>query len=114
MLAKIQAAKRKRAEADMDMDVDMNDDEEDAEGDESDQMEVDGEAPPSRKRAKGNFGTVIAKNARAARTDRQLAGLRDDQVNNSCLVYLCICLTRYFKSASIQSPQAPQSGSARA
>ncbi|KAF8444890.1 P-loop containing nucleoside triphosphate hydrolase protein [Boletus edulis BED1] len=83
MLAKAQTAKRKRAETDMDMDMDVDDDmddaEEVAEGDEGEWMDVDGEEPPSRKRAKSDSGAFIAKSARAPRTNRQLAGMRDDQ-----------------------------------
>ena len=97
MLAKVQAAKRKRA--DTDMDVDMDDAEEGGEGDEGDWMDVDGEEPPSSKRSKGNSGSVMAKNSRAPRTNRQLAGLRDDQVNDLCLVYSdMIVLIRYVTS----------------
>jgi hypothetical protein len=81
MLAKAQAAKRKRAETDMDVDMDDVD-----EGGEGEWMDVDGEEPPTSKRAKSNSGTVIAKNSRAPRTNRQLAGLRDDQVNHSRLL----------------------------
>ncbi|KAN0091376.1 P-loop containing nucleoside triphosphate hydrolase protein [Tylopilus felleus] len=77
MLAKVQAAKRKRAEADMD--VDMDDAEASNEDDEGEWMDVDGEEPPTSKRAKGNSGAVIAKNSRAPRTNRQLAGMRDDE-----------------------------------
>lgn len=78
ILAKAQAAKRKRAEADMD--VDMDDIEEEAgNDDEAEWMDVDGEEPPSNKRAKGNSGAVIAKGSRAPRTNRQLAGFRDHQ-----------------------------------
>ena len=83
MLAKVQAAKRKRAEADMD--VDMDDAEEAGEASEADEggwMDVDGKEPPTSKRAKSNSGAVIAKNSRAPRTNRQLAGLRDDQVKD--------------------------------
>jgi len=83
ILAKAQAAKRKRAETDMDMDMDvdeeMDDGEEVAEGDEGEWMDVDGEDPPSSKRAKVDSGAFIAKSARAPRTNRQLAGMRDDQ-----------------------------------
>ena len=87
ILAKVQAAKRKRAEADMD--VDMDDAEEADEIDEVDAgewMDVDGEEPPTSKRAKGNSGAVIARNSRAPRTNRQLGGMRDDQVNNFYLL----------------------------
>ncbi|KAF8134419.1 P-loop containing nucleoside triphosphate hydrolase protein [Boletus edulis] len=83
MLAKAQAAKRKRTETDMDTDMDVDEDmddmEEVAEGDEGEWMDVDGEEPPSRKRAKSDSGAFIAKSARAPRTNRQLAGMRDDQ-----------------------------------
>lgn len=82
MLAKVQAAKRKRADADMDVDVEMDDAEEGEEGNEGDWMDVDDEELPSSKRTKGNSGSVIAKNSRAPRTNRQLAGLRDDQVTS--------------------------------
>ncbi|KAH0589703.1 putative nucleolar GTP-binding protein 1 [Termitomyces sp. J132] len=74
ILAKIQGAKRKR---DADEDVDMNDDE-DMEGNgDDDQMDVDGEEVP-KKRAKDNSGAVMAVNRRAPKSDRRLAGLRDE------------------------------------
>jgi len=75
MLAKIQGAKRKRADADMDVDEGGEGDE----GEEGDWMDVDGEETPTSKRAKGNSGAVVAKNPRAPRSNRQLAGMRDDQ-----------------------------------
>lgn len=96
MLAKVQAAKRKRAETDMD--VDMDDAEEADEGDEGEWMDVDGEEPPTSKRARGNSGAVIAKNSRAPRTNRQLAGMRDDQVNHFHLYPDMIVLIRYVTS----------------
>lgn len=94
MLAKVQAAKRKRAETDMDVDMDMDDAEEADEGGEGEWMDVDGEEPPTGKRAKGNSGAVIAKNSRAPRTNRQLAGMRDDQVNKFFLYPDIIVLIR--------------------
>ncbi|KAL6301282.1 GTP binding protein 4 [Sparassis latifolia] len=71
MLAKAAGVKRKRQreEEDAEMDVDM-------EGDEGDWMDVDGEEPPSNKRAKANSGVVVSK--RAPRSNRQLAGMRDE------------------------------------
>ncbi|KAF9227100.1 P-loop containing nucleoside triphosphate hydrolase protein [Gyrodon lividus] len=77
MLAKVQGAKRKRAEADMD--VDMDEGGEGDEGEEGDWMDVDGEEAPISKRSKGNSGAVIVKNPRAPRSNRQLAGMRDEQ-----------------------------------
>ncbi|KAG2154480.1 P-loop containing nucleoside triphosphate hydrolase protein [Suillus bovinus] len=78
IIAKAQGAKRKRAEADMD--VDMEDGDGDAsEGEEGDWMDVDGEEQTPKKRAKGNSGTVLAKHPRAPKSNRQLAGMRDQQ-----------------------------------
>ncbi len=78
ILAKVAGAKRKRQrEEDAEMDVD-----EDAEmGDEGEWMDVDGEETPKLKRAKDNSGAVITKNARHPRTNRQLAGMRDEAVS---------------------------------
>jgi len=75
LLAKVQGAKRKRA---AEMDVDMDDVEGEGE-DEGDWMDVDGEEAPN-KRAKGNAGRAVAVNSRAPRTNRQLAGMRDEGV----------------------------------
>lgn len=72
MLAKMQGAKRSRAEAEMDVDS------EGESGGEEDWMDVDGDETPN-KRVKGNSGAVVAKSSRAPRTNRQLAGLRDEQ-----------------------------------
>ncbi|KAG6844838.1 hypothetical protein H0H87_003269 [Tephrocybe sp. NHM501043] len=72
MLAKIQGAKRKRDE-----DVDMDDDDDmEGSGDEESGMDVDGEEAPKLKR-KGNSGAVVAVNRRAPKSDRRLAGMRD-------------------------------------
>ena len=76
ILAKVQGAKRKR---DRDMDVDMEDrEDEDDEGEEGDWMDVDGEEAPRLKRAKGNSGGVVPLDRRAPRTDRRLAGMRNE------------------------------------
>ncbi|KAF9453331.1 P-loop containing nucleoside triphosphate hydrolase protein [Macrolepiota fuliginosa MF-IS2] len=73
-LAKIQAAqrKRKRDEEDEAMSVD------DGEGswEDDDGMDVDGEERPSSKKTKTNTGGVVTK--RMPRSDRTLAGLRDE------------------------------------
>jgi len=45
--------------------------------DQSDWMDVDDEDTPN-KRAKGDAGRVVAIHSRAPRTNRQLAGMRDD------------------------------------
>jgi len=105
LLAKMQGAKRKRA---ADMDVDMDDVEGDGE-DEGDWMDVDGEET-SNKRVKGNTGRVVAVNSRAPRTNRQLAGMRDEGV--------CFSLSSaghiftdfvFYRLASIESRQTAQS-----
>jgi nucleolar GTP-binding protein len=78
-LAKIQAAQRKRKrneEEDAEMDVDEEGDWED---EDEDGMNVDGEeGRPSSKRVKTNEGGAVAK--RVPRSDRTLAGLRDEAV----------------------------------
>ncbi|KAH7888986.1 P-loop containing nucleoside triphosphate hydrolase protein [Phlebopus sp. FC_14] len=79
MLAKVQGAKRKREEAKMD--VDMDEAGEGDDGEEGDWMDVDGEETPN-KRAEGNSGAVIAKSSRGPRSNRQLAGMRNEQVNS--------------------------------
>ena len=80
MLAKVQGAKRSRAEAEMDVDS------EGESGGEEDWMDVDGEETPN-KRVKDNSGAVITKSSRAPRTNRQLAGLRDEQVMSRVFLF---------------------------
>lgn len=83
MIAKVQGAKRKRDQLD-DGDVEMEsvEDESDDDGgrdgtqDWMDEDEGDEGAP--KKRVKTNSGTVI--NRRAPKSDRQMAGLRDQGV----------------------------------
>jgi nucleolar GTP-binding protein len=82
VLAKAQSAKRKRNEADMDVDME---DADVGEGEEGDWMDVDGEEQTPNKRVKSNSGGVITKHARAPKTNRQLVGMRDEQV-------CCICI----------------------
>ncbi|CAA7260765.1 unnamed protein product [Cyclocybe aegerita] len=76
MIAKIQGAKRKRDE-DEDEDVDMDDAEgsDDPHGAEG-WMDVDEDESAPKKRVKTNSGRVI--NKREPRTNRQMAGLRDE------------------------------------
>jgi hypothetical protein len=91
LLAKVQGSKRKRTE---EMDMDMDDGEGDG-ADEGDWMDVDGEDQPN-KRAKGNAGRAVAVNSRAPRTNRQLAGMRDQSV---CLTFFARrSLTHFFTS----------------
>lgn len=79
MIAKIQGAKRKRDDADdsdEDMDMDRPDLEEDAEGGWMD-VDEDERSPP--KKLRTNDGGVVSK--REPRSNRQLAGLRDEVVS---------------------------------
>ncbi|RDB15611.1 putative nucleolar GTP-binding protein 1 [Hypsizygus marmoreus] len=75
MLAKLQGGKRKRDDEDVDMDADG--DMEDGDGAEG-WMDVDGEEVP-KKRVKGNSGAVVAVNRRAPKSDRRVAGMRDEE-----------------------------------
>lgn len=74
MLAKVQGAKRKRVEVDEGMDVDGAESVEEAE---SEWMDVDGENDTPNKRAKSNTGEITRFSRRDPRTDRRLAGMRD-------------------------------------
>ncbi|KAG2127483.1 P-loop containing nucleoside triphosphate hydrolase protein [Suillus clintonianus] len=76
ILAKAQGAKRKRAEADMDVDMEDGDA---SEGEEGDWMDVEGEEQTPNKRVKANSGAVVAKHPRAPKSNRQFAGMRDEQ-----------------------------------
>ncbi|KAI6037565.1 P-loop containing nucleoside triphosphate hydrolase protein [Pisolithus marmoratus] len=78
MLAKVQRAKRKRSEADTDAGMEVDNEGEIESDQEGHWMDVDDEETPN-KRAKGNSGAVIMKNPRAPQSNRQLAGLRDEQ-----------------------------------
>ncbi|KAI0820085.1 GTP binding protein 4 [Trametes gibbosa] len=79
VLAKVHGAKRKREreEDEARMEVDAASDAEDGEG-EGEWMDVDGGEAPKLKRAKANSGAVVAKHPRHPRTNRQLAGMRDE------------------------------------
>ncbi|PIL28017.1 hypothetical protein GSI_09868 [Ganoderma sinense ZZ0214-1] len=84
MLAKVAGAKRKRQREEEDAEMDVDEDEdadmggEGEEGEEGEEwMDVDGEEAPRLKKAKANSGAVVAKGARHPRSNRQLAGMRD-------------------------------------
>ncbi|KAI5117416.1 hypothetical protein M0805_005476 [Coniferiporia weirii] len=76
LLAKVQGAVRKRKRGE-EMDVD-EDGEMDAGEGEGEWMDVDGEDVTPQKRKKTNSGAVVERRKREPRTDRQLAGMRDD------------------------------------
>jgi len=81
MIAKIQGAKRKRDEVDGDVDMDMDDTDEEGDGEDGAEgwMDVDEDEDESapRKRVKTNSGRVM--NKREPKSNRQLAGLRDEE-----------------------------------
>lgn len=81
LIAKVQGLKRKRAEEsrmDVDEDIDSDDD--------VDRMDVDGEEMPMQKRTKSEKTDAVVLHSRAPRKNRQLAGLRDDQVRFQLLL----------------------------
>jgi len=108
MIAKVRAAGRKRKrdgdEDGMDVDGDGDDHGDHGDGDDDDwaseggddtsMMDVDAEEGTRRdKRAKANSGAMIARK-RAPRSNRQLAGLRDEAVR-----FLLLLLSRYCAAA---------------
>lgn len=101
MIAKVQGAKRKRQREEEVAEMDV-DEEGDADVGEGDWMDVDEAADAvSHKRVKANSGAVIAKSARGPRSNRQLAGMRDEAVGRSCFssgTQLILCES--FKQAS--------------
>lgn len=80
MIAKIQGAKRKRDEVD-DEDVDMDDSDQEGDGEEGTEgwMDVDDDRSTPKKKVKTNSGGVI--NKKEPKSNRQLAGLRDEGVS---------------------------------
>ena len=109
MIAKIQGAKRKRDEvSDQDEDVDMNgtdeaDEEDRAEG----WMDVD-EDESAPKKLKTNSGRVV--NKREPKSNRQLAGLRDEAVS-LCVPRRAETLIGYRCTAIQESYQIAEFGS---
>jgi hypothetical protein len=79
MLAKLQGTERKRKRDDDGEDVDMDDDEESDGADAEGWMDVDGEKGP-KKRVKTNSGAVAVTDRRAPKSDRRMAGMRDEGV----------------------------------
>lgn len=83
MLAKAAGAKRKRQREEEEAQMNVDEDAEMGEGEGEDEwMDVDGEEAPRLKKAKANSGAVVAKGARHPRSNRQLAGMRDDTVSS--------------------------------
>ncbi len=113
ILAKVAGAKRKREreedEAAMDVDVD-GDAEMDGEGG-GEWMDVDGVEARKVKKAKANSGATIAKGGRHPRSNRQLAGMRDEAV--SALSVACRGMSHCVFAASIKSGQAAEPRAAR-
>ena len=102
---KLQDAERKR-KRDVQMDVDMD---EGVEGGEDEWMDVDGDDGTPNKRVKGNSGAVVPVNSKAPRTNRQMAGMRDDTVRIFTAFWVVIRLKRHpFLSASIEGYQNAQ------
>jgi hypothetical protein len=96
LLAKVAGTKRKRHEdEDAEMDVDGEQSGE-GEGEGEEWMDVDGDdedAAPN-KRAKTNAGGAAVVNRRQPRSDRQLAGMRNDAVGPDCpALVIRLCLT---------------------
>jgi hypothetical protein len=112
MVAKVRAAGRKRKRDEDGMDIDDGEHDEDgdnwaSEGEVGDEtmMDVDGdegdEDGARHKRGKANSGTVIAHRKRAPRSNRQLAGLRDEAVRPECLPYITFSiLLSFFEGAN--------------
>ncbi|TBU24389.1 GTP binding protein 4 [Dichomitus squalens] len=78
ILAKVAGAKRKRQREEDEAQMDVDEDAEMGDGGEDEWMDVDGEEAPRLKKAKANSGAVAAKGARHPRSNRQLAGMRDE------------------------------------
>ena len=107
MLAKVAGAKRKRQREEEEAAMDVDEDMEDAEDAEGEWMDVDGEEAPKLKKAKANSGAVVAKGARHPRSNRQLAGLRDEAVRDA-FHHMSVGMLMV-TTASIKSSQAAQS-----
>lgn len=83
--------------------MDVDDDEDSGARDDgnSDEMDVDGEEQPSSKKVKTNSGAVAAK--RMPRSDRTLAGLRDEAV--SCFDFICHSQHVHYITSKLTGPQ---------
>lgn len=110
ILAKVAGAKRKREreEDEAAMDVDVDDDAEmDGDG-EGEWMDVDGVEARKVKKAKANSGATIAKGGRHPRSNRQLAGMRDEAVSVPSLSVACrepdvMCLQQASKAVKLRN-----------
>lgn len=112
ILAKVAGAKRKRMreeEAEMDVDEEMGDGEEGEDG----WMDVDGEEAPKLKSAKANSGGAVAKGARHPRSNRQLAGMRDEAVRVFALRLRAGTHRAFASLASIKSGEVAESRAER-
>jgi hypothetical protein len=96
-LAKAQMADRKR-KRDAEMDVDGDMDGEEGEGDDE-WMDVDDEGTP-KKRMKGVSGAVVAVTSRGPRSNRHLAGMRDQAVRLRSVCKVVVSLTFFFRHFS--------------
>ena len=81
MLAKVAGAKRKRQREEEEAEMEVDEDAEGSGDDDGEGMEIDGDEAPRLKRARANSGAVVAKGARHPRSNRQLAGMRDEAVS---------------------------------
>ncbi|KAH9938820.1 GTP binding protein 4 [Epithele typhae] len=79
ILAKVAGAKRKRMREEEEAEMDVDEDADGSEDGEGAWMDVDGEAAPTLKRTKANSGAAVAEKRRQPRSNRQLAGLRDEE-----------------------------------
>lgn len=106
VIAKAQGVMKKRKRAEEGMDVDMDGAEDDGEGE---WMDVDGEDSTPKKRSKMNTGTaVVAKSKREPRSNRQLAGMRDDAVSLISSFMYHFSQPDFLFTASVKSCQVAQ------
>jgi nucleolar GTP-binding protein len=93
MLAKVQGAKRKRArEEDEDAEMDVDGDAEEV--GEGEWMDVDEDDAALSKRVKANSGAAISR--RDPRSNRQLAGMRDEAVSKAPHIVIFVQLTVWY------------------
>ena len=107
MLAKIQGAQRKRQrEEDEEMEMEMDDEEGSDAWSDDDAMDVDAGSRKVVKKQKTVSGGVVSK--REPRSDRSIAGFKNEQVSLLAFWYFCVVLTTN-RSAIQQGSQAAQS-----
>lgn len=82
-LAKVAGEKRKRAREEEEAQMDIDEGGSGSEGGDDQWMDVDGDETSPNKRVKSNSGgAVMAKGVRGPKSNRQLAGMRDDAVSS--------------------------------